>query len=173
MISKTDLLFEQWVTSLVDRDRTKNAVQNNFEELFRSLKNEGLTIETAHEYLAKATKAHQPSTSLVKNVHKKLKTTGAITFSEKEFLDSWNKGIADKANTAFFEVFPVEIKAEEPEEPVIYGSMTVKEYKAQRKHAQAYPRLDTEELERRMQKTTYDPMLDLASLLGTKSGDTN
>lgn len=170
-MSKADLLFEQWVASLPSRDRSKDAVQNNFEDLFKDLKSEDLTLEGAYEYLPKAIKAHSPSASLVKNMYKKLKTSGAISSSEKDFTDSWNKGIADKANAAFFEVFPIETKQEEPEEPVIYGSMTAKEYRAQRKHAESYPRLDTEALERRMQETVYDPMQDLNLLLGNKSGD--
>lgn len=171
MVSKSDLLFQQWVASLATRDRTKKAVQNNFEDLFRMLKNEGLVLESAYEYLPKAIKAHSPSASLIRNKYKQLKVAGAISTPEKEFADSWNKDIADKANVAFFDVFPIETKTEEPEDPVIYGSMTAKEYRAQRKHAESYPVLDTEELERRIQKTTYDPMQDLTTLLGSTSGD--
>lgn len=171
MVSKIDLLFQQWVASLAGRDRTKNALQGNFEELFRMFKSEGLVLEAAYEYLPKAIKAHSPSASLIKNMYKKLKVAGSISSSEKEFADSWNQTIADKANVAFFEIFPIEAKPEEPEDPVIYGSMTAKEYRAQRKHADSYPVLDTEELERRMQETVYDPMQDLPVLLGIKSGD--
>ena len=170
MISKTELLFQQWVASLVNKDRTKKAIQGNFEELFLSLKAEGLVLEAAYEYLGRAVKAHQPSSSLVRNVYKKFKNSGNLDISEKEFAESWNKDIAEKANAAFFEVFPVEVKVE-LEEPIIYGSMTVKEYKAQRQHADSYPQLDTDKLEQQMKDGMYDPMQDLSALLEAKSGN--
>jgi hypothetical protein len=169
MISKHDLIFQQWVASLSSRDRTRNAIQGNFEELFLSLRNEGLILESAYEYLGKAIKAHEPTASLIRNVYKKLKVRGVPMSSEQEFGESWRKDIADKANTCFFEIFPVEIKESEEEDPVIYGSMTVKEYKAQRKHANEYPQLDTSELEKRYAEN-YNPVEDISSMLGRDSG---
>lgn len=150
------------------RDRSKDAVQGNFEELFNSLKSEGLTLEAAYEYLPKAIKAHSPPVGLIKNTYKKHRAK--LTMPEKEFEESWLKNIADKASAAFFEVFPVEVKVEETD-PIIYGSMTAKEYKAQRKHADQYPILDIEEMQRRLQANAYDPMQDLETLLG-KDGNT-
>lgn len=172
MTSRSDLLFQQWSSSLASRDRSRAAIDGNFEEIFKALKAEGLTLEAAYEYLPKAIKAHSPSAAVLKNTFKKLKTSGAMQTSEKEFTDSWLKNIADKAEAIFFECFPVEVKTEEPEGPPVYGNMTAKEYKAQRSHADQYPRLDTEELERRLQTNTYDPMQDLGALLGSTRGDT-
>lgn len=172
MVSKHDLIFQQWVASLANRDRTRNAIQGNFEELFTSLKREGLVLESAYEYLGKAIKIHEPTSSLIKNVFKKMKLKGIQHMSEKEFGEAWCKDIADKANIAFFEIFPIETKElDEPEDPVIYGSMTAKEYKAQRKHADAYPRLNTAELEKRALSDNYNPVADIAALLGRSSGN--
>lgn len=171
MVSKTDLLFQQWVASLPNRDRSRQAIQGNFEELFGSLKREGLELESAYEYLGKAIKAHEPSASLIRNVFKKVKVKGMGHLSEKEFGDAWCKDIAEKANGVFFDIFPVEAKEpEEAEDPVVYGSMTAKEYKAQRKHADAYPRLDTAELEKRMLGEDYNPVADISAMLGSDSG---
>jgi hypothetical protein len=164
MVTKHELIFQQWVASLQTRDRTRNAIQGNFSDLFSSLKSEGFSLEDAYEYLPKAIKAHEPGASLVHNVYKKLRTTGRASVSEKEFQDSWCKDIADKANVAFFEIFPVKVKEEELE-PVIFGSMTAKEYKAQRKHADEYPQLDTAELERRMSAPDYNPVADIAAAM--------
>lgn len=171
MVSRYELLFEQWKASLASRDRKTPSIQGNFEDLFQSLKDEGLVLESAFEYMSKAVKAHSPNTGLIKNVFKKIKKAGTEYSSEKEFEEQWVKDIAERASIAFFNIFPVQTKKNEEEnEPVIYGSMTAKEYKAQRKHAEEYPRFSTEELERQLSET-YDPMKELASLLGTNSGD--
>src|SRR5688500_5164839 len=137
------LIFQQWVASLAGRDRTRVALQGNFEDLFLSLKCEGLILESAYAFLVKVIEVVELISALVKNVFKKMKTRGGMFATEKEFEESWRKDIAEKANIAFFESFPIEVKEEEPEDPVLFGSMTAKEYKAQRKHADAYPRLDT------------------------------
>ena len=171
MISKHDLIFQQWVASLQTRDRTWNAISGNFEELFTSLKHEGLVLESAYEYLSKAIKAHEPNLGLVRNVCRKQKAAGRQQPSEKEFYESWCKNIADKANIIFFEVFPVEVKEAEPEDPIVHGSMTLKEYRAQRLHAEQYPVLDTAELERRMLTENYNPVADVVAMLGKPSGD--
>jgi hypothetical protein len=170
MLSKHDLIFQQWVASLSSRDRSRNAIQGNFEELFLSLRNEGLVLESAYDYLGRAIRAHEPNSSLIKNVFKKIRVKGTSHVSEKEFGEAWCKDIADKATAVFFDIFPVETK-EEPEDAAVYGSMTAKEYRAQRKHADAYPRLDTSELEKRVLSDNYNPVADIAAMLGRNSGN--
>lgn len=165
MVSKHDLIFQQWVASLKSRDRSSKAIQGNFEELFSQLKREGLILESAYDYLPKAIKAHEPTASLIRTVYKKQKIAGKTQATEKEFQENWCQDIADKANVAFFEVFPVEVKEEEPEDPIVHGSMTEKEYKLQRKHAEEYPRLDVEEFERRMLAEDYNPVDDITAAL--------
>lgn len=173
MASRYDLLFEQWKASLADRDRRTPAIQGNFEEFFEILRNEGLVLESAYEYLPKAVKAHSPGPSLVKTMFKKLKLNPNFSWAnEREFEEQWVKDITEKANTAFFNIFPVETKKiEEEDQPVIYGSMTAKEYKMQREYADSIPRMDTAELEKKLYET-YDPMDEVDFLFGAKpSGD--
>lgn len=175
MVSKSELLFEQWQAQLQDKDRSRNAVQGNFEELFETLKSEGLVFESAYEYLDKAIKAHLPDRKVIKNTYKKIKTGAGskLDQSEKEFEEAWIKSISDKGKAVFFDVFPIKTKlAEEKEEPVIYGSMTAREYKAQRSHADAYPKMNLDEVRQKIQKAIYDPMKDIDVLLGKdNSGD--
>jgi hypothetical protein len=168
-VTKYDLLFEQWKTSLADRDRRTPAIQGNFEELFEILKNEGLVLEGAYDFLPKAIKAHSPSASLVKVMYKKLKNNPYFKWAnEKEFEEQWVKDIAERANIAFFNLFPIETKKSEEEAlPVIYGSMTAKEYKLQREYADAFPKMNTEELEKRLYED-YDPMAEVDFLFGEK-----
>lgn len=166
MVAKSDLIFQQWVASLSGRDKTRNAIQGNFDDLFRALKAEGLSTETAYEYLSKAIKAHEPNAALIKNVHRRIRAKG-VNLSENEFAETWCKDIADKANAVFFELFPVETKKLEDEDgPIIYGSMTAKEYKAQRQHAEEYPRLDTAELEKKLLSPDYNPVADIKDVIG-------
>lgn len=169
MASRYDLLFEQWKSSLVERDRRTPSVQGNFEELFDVLKSEGLVLESAYDYLPKAIKAHSPSTSLVKTMFKKLKGSPKFQYSnEHEFEEQWIKDIADRANVAFFNVFPVQTKKsnDAEEEPPMFGSMTAKEYKLQRSHADSFPRLNIEDIKRQRQESNYDPLTDMGTLLG-------
>jgi hypothetical protein len=46
--------------------------------------------------------------------------------------------------------------------------MSVKEYKAQRRYADSFPRLDTEALERALVSNSYNPMDDIDNILGEK-----
>ena len=169
MVTKPDLVFQQWTVSLQKRDRSRNAIYGNFIELFSALRGEELALEAAYEYLPKAIKSHLPCSSVVKSTYKKLKTTSSLQCSEKEFEETWNKSISEKATAAFFEVFPVPLKMEAPPEQAMFGSMTEKEYRAQRKHADEYPRLDTEELERRLHHPEdYNPVADIAAMMEKK-----
>jgi hypothetical protein len=170
MTSKYDLLFEQWKTSLIDRDRRTPAIQGNFEDFFETLRLEGLVLESAYEYLPKAIKAHSPAPSLVKAMFKKLKTNSNFYCSnEQEFEEQWVKDITDKANVAFFNIFPLETKKdEERDQPIIYGSMTAKEYKMQREYADSFPVMDTTELEKKLYEN-YDPMEEVNFLFGAKT----
>jgi hypothetical protein len=173
MASRYDLLFEQWKSSLVERDRRTPSVQGNFEELFDTLKSEGLILESAYEFLPKAIKAHSPAPTLVKTMFKKLKTSPKFQYAnEREFEEQWVKDIADRANVAFFNVFPVQTKkSNEEEEPAMFGSMTAKEYKLQRSHADSFPRLNIEDIKRQRQESNYDPLSDMGTLLGKVNDD--
>lgn len=169
--SNFDLIFEEWEANLKTKDRSAGAVSSNFEELFDALKAAGANFDEARALLPKATKAHQPAPALARNTYKNAKSSPKVSgFSEKEFIDQWNKDIADKATGAFYSVFPrPKAKNEDDDgEPKVYGSMSVKEYKAQRRHADAYPILDTEELEKKMMQGTYNPIEDIASILDKK-----
>ena len=89
--------------------------------------------------------------------------------TEKEFIDQWNQDIADKCSAAFFAIFPIE-KPKDPDddgEPKVFGNMSAKEYAAQRRYADQFPVLNTEELERRMRESmnSYND-LNIENILG-------
>lgn len=159
---KLDLIYERWKASLREKDRSKDFVSSNFDELFDAFNSAGATFEEAHSYLAQAIKVHLPSPGLAKATWKIVKNnpnnSGA---TEKEFVDGWHKDISDKATNSFYHIYPLPEDKDEDPEPKVYGSMSAKEYKLQRRHADSYPILDTEELERRLQSETYDPVEDI------------
>lgn len=180
MASRYDLLFEQWKATLASRDRRTPYVQGNFEELFEILKNEGLILENAYEYLPKAVKAHAPGPSLIKTMFKKLKGGPKFQYAnEREFEEQWVSDIEDRAKVAFFNIFPIVTKkVEEEEEPALFGSMTAKEYKMQRELADSFPRLTVEEIQRRraaaLAAANYNPIDEIDSILGKDtSGNSN
>ncbi len=173
MATNIDLILEEWVASLKNKDRTASAVEGNFDELFEILKRANVTFDEAHSVLPKAIKAHQPSSALIRSTYKVSKSKlGDKT--EKEFAEDWNKSIADKGTNSMFAFFPrPKVLDEEESEPKVYGQMSVKEYRQQRRHADQYPILDTEALERRLQSETYNPMEDIKDILGKKDNNGN
>jgi hypothetical protein len=168
--SNLELIFEEWRANLKQKDRSAGSVSNNFEELFCELKRANASFDEAHAILPKAIKAHQPPISLAKNIYKNSKSNPKVAgLSEKEFISQWNDDIAAKGTSTFFDNFPRPKNADEDDgEPKIYGQMSAKEYKAQRKYADSFPRLDTEKLERALVSNAYNPMEDLDNILGEK-----
>jgi hypothetical protein len=169
-----ELIFDEWKANLKQKDRSNAAVTSNFDELFEELKRANASFEEAHAVLAKAIKAHLPPQGLAKKIYKFGKDNPKIScYTEKEFLDQWNQDITDKGTASFFDIFPrPKVDPDDDGEPKIYGSMSAKEYRAQRRYADSFPRLNTEALERAMIKQTYNPMDDLENILGDDDGST-
>jgi hypothetical protein len=157
-----DFIYERWKAALRDKDRSSGSVGSNFDELFDALNAAGASFDEAHAMLPQAIKAHQPNAGLAKATWKMVKGNPKnADLSEREFIDQWNKDIADRATNSFYNVYPVPDEGDDDGEPKVFGSMSAKEYKMQRKHADSYPILDTEELERRLKTGAYNPVEDL------------
>lgn len=162
-----DLSLVEWIANLKSRDRSRKSVRPNFEELFQKWKELGATFDEVYEtYLPKAIKAHQPLPSIARSTYKTLKSK--IEKSEKEFIEEWNNSIEGTGQEVFFEFFPA-TTIDKDDEPKVYGNMSAKEYKAQRRYAEQFPILDTTELVKawREQKQ-YNPEVDdkLKNILG-------
>ncbi len=171
-ISKFELIFQQWKASLPERDKGKGAVQRNFEELFDSLKAEGMEFEEAYNLMPKAIKAHYPNAGHVKNAYRKWKYLNKWD-SEKDLEEQWRQDIDNAGQLAFFNIYPVATKStpqqpEEEKEPAVFGSMTAEEYRIQREYAEEWPRVDTSEIEKRL-NDEYDPMNEVDYLFGAKT----
>jgi hypothetical protein len=171
-----ELIFAEWKASLKSRDRSHRSVRPNFEELFQRWKDIDASFEELYEnWLPKAIKAHQPAPSVARNAYRKFKNTiPRFDKTEKEFIEEWNQSIEDTATEAFFELFPAP-RLDEDDEPKVYGSMSAKEYRAQRKYAEQFPILDTTELEKRWQDKQYNLDIEdlLKNVLGSDKNETN
>jgi len=171
--NKFDLILEEWEAGLKQKDRSSGSVSSNFDELFEKLRAAGATFDEAHTILPRAIKMHQPSLAVARNVHKSAKfMTKMANISEKEFVDKWNKDIADKGTNAFYSLFP-RPKGEDEEDPgpKVFGNMSAREYRLQRRYADQFPILDTEELEKKMVNNTYNPLDDIADILDKKGSN--
>lgn len=169
-----NLMFERWKASLREKNRSSEFVSSNFEELFEALSRAKASFNEAHAFLQPAIKAHQPGVGLAKAIWKQVKNNPKNAgLSEKSFLDGWNKDIADKATNAFYGFF--ELKDDDDDgEPKVYGNMSAKEYRAQRKLADSFPILDTEELEKKLHESSYNPIEDLiANVCKDEDGNSN
>lgn len=170
-----ELILTEWIASLRTRDRTHKNVRPNFEDLFEKWKNIDASFDELYEtYLPKAIKAHQPVPAVARNAYKKLNQITKLDRSEKEFIEEWNKTIEDTGTSSFFEFFPPPI-ADQDNEPKVYGNMSAKEYRAQRRYAEQFPILDTTELEKRWENQQYNLDIDdmLKAVLGSDKDETN
>jgi hypothetical protein len=157
-----DLIYERWKASLHEKKRSREFVGANFDELFDALNSASATFEEAHAYLQPAIKVHLPAPGVAKATWKMAKNNpGNHEKTEKEFVEEWHKSISDKATNSFYHVYPIPEEVDNDGEPKVYGSMSAKEYKLQRRHAESYPILNTEELEKRLQTVMVDPVKDI------------
>jgi hypothetical protein len=135
---RADLIFDQWRSSLADKDRTHASLLDNFSELFDDLYYANIDFDLAEEYLKDAVTAHLPSKYVVKQTYKRKKGFG---LSEQEFYDDWKRLITDRAKQAFFFRYPLPEPENKPEETGT-GSMSKDEYMKQRRYANSFPSVD-------------------------------
>lgn len=139
--SKAELIFDKWKAELANKDRSRTAVEGNFDELFSNLHRSKIKFDDAYAILDIAIKAHLPSDSIAKNTYRRLKRTAHIAKSETEFVTEWKANISAKAKQVFYSLYDIE-GTDTSNEEVKYGSMSAQEYRKQRKYADSHPLLD-------------------------------
>lgn len=167
-----ELSLVEWTASLKSRDRSRKSVRPNFEDLFQKWKDLDATFDDLYEsLLPKAIKAHQPIASVARGTYKSLKQKTSIDKTEKEFLEEWNASIEATGMEVFFEFFPATPIDHDPE-PKVFGSMSATEYRAQRRYADQFPTLNTDELIRQW-KNQQEYNMDVDSVLENVLGEEN
>lgn len=165
-----ELTLIEWIANLKSRDRSRKNVRPNFEELFQKWKDLDASFDDLYEtLLPKAIKAHQPLPSVARSTYKSLKDK--IDKSEKEFVEEWNASIEGTGQEVFFEFFPA-TTLDKDDEPKVYGNMSVTEYRAQRRYADQFPTLNTDELVKQW-RSQQEYNLDVEDTLETVLGDDN
>lgn len=146
----------------------------NFDELFEKLKVEGVPYDLAHALVQRASIAHRPNKFILNIAFKGVKASGSGQ-SLQEFETDWKTLIEDAATVSFHDFFKTEL--DDPDEEPLkergnYGNMSEKEYRAQRKHADSYPTLDTTELEKLFLERNKEVQdIDVEDVLGEDSAE--
>lgn len=154
--SEAELLFLKWKTDLATMDRSSASVESNFFILFSQMCLRSIPIDNALKILPRAIKAHQPSDTVLKRTWFLLDPAKKKKRKYDSFCEDWLQSIENKGNNAFFEAYPTWMSEETPEQeddtsaPKMYGNMSEREYKLQRKYAESFPILDTSELEKQL-----------------------
>ena len=141
MTKKAELIFMKWKAELADMDRSKPAVEGNFDLLFDQLQRSKIKIDDALPFLDKATKAHYPSAYVIKYTYKRIKHFGKSE-SLSDFGESWKEFIGNAAKRVFFSIYDIDGAAANKEKT--YGNMTASEYRKQQKYADSHPSIDWE-----------------------------
>ena len=148
---KADLIFEKWTIELRNKDRSMANVSKNFDELFNQLFEAGIEFDVVHPMVEIVAKRHYPQDRIARRTYDDLERKTGITY--KEFMDTWCKEIKDKAFESFYAFFSNDVQTTEEKK---FGSMSVKEYRLQRKYAESFPEITFEELQDRMRKIEID-----------------
>jgi hypothetical protein len=135
---RAQLIFEKWSSELRERDRSKDKVTDNFDDLFFEFSRNGIDFDTAHEFLDQAIAMHLPRKDVVRNTYKRLKHLG---HTEQEFFENWKALIKDKATNVFYARYPLDT-GKEKKETTLPNGMSKEEYLRQRRYASSFPILD-------------------------------
>lgn len=141
MSNKAELIFMKWKAELADMDRSKPAVEGNFELLFDQFFRSKIKMADALPYLDKAIKAHYPSDFVVKFTHKRMKAFSSESIHDFEL--NWKELISNTAKRVFFCFYEID-GAETTVDTKKYGGMSASEYRKQQRYADSHPSIDWE-----------------------------
>ena len=144
MSNKAELIFMRWKADLADMDRSKPAVEGNFDLFFDQLFRSKVNLDDALPYLDKAIKAHYPTSYVVKQTFKRIKHFGKSE-SLQEFESSWKEHIGNAAKRVFFSIYNID-DGGNAASGKNYGNMSASEYRKQQKYADSHPTIDWEAL---------------------------
>ncbi len=168
-----ELTLVQWIAkikALPSAQRGQKFIKPNFEELFQQWKDLDGSFDDLYEtLLPKAIKAHLPNVHVARGNYKSLKDK--LQVSEKEYIDNWNATIEAIGQDTFFEFFPA-VPLDKDDEPKVYGNMSATEYRAQRRYADQFPTLNTDELVKQW-RSQQEYNLDVEDTLENVLGDDN
>lgn len=170
MTKNANLILEKWIAELKDKDRSRAHVASNFDDLFLLLSKADIDFDIVHEMIDTAAKAHYPSDFIARKTYDATeKKRGSERKTYQEFIEGWKKEIKESAIQSFYAFFNnSELPTEEEKQ---FGSMSAREYRAQRKYAESFPVITYEEIQKRMQQLQNDLTQPLDIDLGDDDGN--
>lgn len=157
---KADLLLDKWKAELKFKDRSRMAVEGNFDGLFVTLFKSKIPFVIAYEIMGKAIKAHMPNDSVVKSTYIKIKSV--IGKTKEEYESDWRENIDAKGKQVFYSYYNIDGTSGNSDEELKYGSMSATEYRKQRAYVDAMPAIDWENINWEIrEEPAYDPSADL------------
>lgn len=159
---KAELIFMKWKAELADMDRSRPAVEGNFELLFDQLHRSKIKMDDAMPFLEKAIKAHYPSDFMIKRTYQKIKKFGRSE-TMSEFEKGWKEFIADAAKRVFFAFFEIE----GTEESRDIGGMSPAEYRKLQRYADSHETIDWESIIRERDEAPIEedePQIDVSKV---------
>lgn len=157
------LLFEQWKSSLLDRDLTVNSLADNFDDLFFEFDKHNISFDVAREYLDLAIAAHLPSKRILNFTYRRVRHLG---MSIEEFYEGWKERIRSEATNVFYMRYPLENQGDKNRGGLPNG-MSKREYVRQRSYANSFPQLDLSAIPD-LNDISLDDNLDI---LGQENGE--
>jgi hypothetical protein len=152
---KADLLFEKWKAELKLKDRSRVAVEGNFDQLFSVINKSKIPFAMAYEIMGKAIKAHMPSDEVVKGSYNRIKSV--IGKTKDQYEKDWKENIDAKGKQVFYSYYNIDGTVGDTNEETKYGSMSATEYRKQRAYVEAMPILDWENIKWDLKEEAYDP----------------
>jgi hypothetical protein len=162
-------IFEKWFLSLHSKDRTKDSLYTNFNDLFFELNRHFIPHDVAYEFVKSAVTKHLPDRQVVQRTYKNSSKNKSHT--EMEFFESWKQLIMAKAVEAFYDVYPLVDEAAEQSKIQLPKGMSKKEYVLQRQHAKSFPLIDLSSLEDMYKQIQDEDTVSLEDILGDNNGE--
>lgn len=147
--SLADSIFHKWKIDLRNKNRSKQFISSNFDELVSSWKSANIDKDTVFPLMKDAIKEHYPPRSISKAVYKKGKQN-YNGLSEDEFISNWESMIESEAYQVFYLYYPL-VQVEKQQ--IAYGSMSKQEYLKQMQYAKTHPEVDIEKVREQRRKT--------------------
>lgn len=153
MSKKAELIFMKWKAELADMDRSREAVEGNFELLFDQLSSSKVSMDAAMPYLDKAIKAHYPTDFVIKRTFQRMKKFGKSE-NMSDFEKSWKELISDTAKRVFFCFY--EIDGVNKNASSTIGGMSRSEYVKLQRYADSHETIDWESIIRERDESVPD-----------------
>lgn len=163
-----DKIFDKWKSNFRDKQKGKDHIYENFNELFFEMSRNFIPSEVAYEYIRLAATRHLPDNYVVDRTYNNSASRKSQT--KAEFFEGWKTMIFDKATQAFYDVYPLDPQQEDTDKIQLPRGMSKKEYVLQRKHAQEFPILDIAAIMESYKSVQDEKSATFEDLLGDLDG---